>query len=256
MSRMLRRSQRYSKPSSYQVGDVLKISRSCGMISNGRLVYQLMKGRSSSRNLWLVTFDDESDANDEEIYENNFGKLVHRAEGLGDEDEGNKVQITKQTTSVTQEKQSETKKIDQLDIIGVASGKKNLSQLDHLQRRKTKKQRENNEENVKTANFESIPKRQPPVIVSDSSINNALDREQRSLRRQVKSDETQQTKHIAAQHGQLGRKRRLARDHSNSGNKVKKSKSGREEVITVKLNTGVLYLYRGLNPRAEFKRKK
>lgn len=66
---------------------------------------------------------------------------------------------------------------------------------------------------------------------------------------------------------ELGPKKKKRRTKTREGNSNKtesvkecnvsksSSKKGREEVVKVKLNTGTLYLYRGMNPRAVFVRR-
>lgn len=69
----LRRSQR-GKRSLYQPGDIIEVSRD-DTISTGQLLSEIHPDAHTSSTRWLVTFDDDTLA-DEEVCETSLGKLV------------------------------------------------------------------------------------------------------------------------------------------------------------------------------------
>jgi len=276
MSLPLRRSRRVRKPSTYNIGDIIKVTRTSGVTSDGRLLYRLTEGQSPSTNLWLVAFEDDSGTVDEEVYETRFGNLVKRAEqGEEEENKALSAEATKKKKNASMV-DGEGADISTGPITskppksgkGKTAAKKAVSK-DSKQSLTTKQQEEENK--AKT----NLPS---PSLISDCSSSTSTSiaatqqqqqqpsepkvsaREQRRLRRQAALDEQVPLVNVAAsltQHRKIqsgGKKRSMAQSQRTSN--AKKAKKEKEEVITVQLNTGVLYLYRGLNRRAVFVRKK
>uniref|UniRef100_A0A6U3P8L8 Uncharacterized protein n=1 Tax=Ditylum brightwellii TaxID=49249 RepID=A0A6U3P8L8_9STRA len=276
MSQTLRRSRRVKKPSTYKVGDIVKVSRNSGGSSDGRLLYRLTEGQSPSTNLWLVAFDDEHGVRDEEVYETKFGNLVQRADPdveEGTNEAADQSSMPKAREGRQEELTQKSKHGSAADEDGTDSSTGAEQESGRTNKRKTgKKEGSKGSKQPLTAKRKGSEDKSalplPPVIsdCSSSASNSAAAqqpqgpkvsaREQRRLRRQAALDEqVPSIGCVSSQYQQVksGVKRPMAQ--SQRPLSVKKAKKEKEEVITVQLNTGVLYLYRGINRRAVFVRK-
>ena len=101
----------------------------------------------------------------------------------------------------------------------------------------------------------------PSPSVSETSSKAAVSaRAERSLRRQAKIGDdpvkiASSIKKISSSRNGLDMKKRIESKHSGT-TIMKKGASGKdEEVVKIKMNTGILYLYKGLERKAVFVRK-
>ncbi len=118
---------------------------------------------------------------------------------------------------------------------------------------------ENGKKKTRSVTF-SLEKESPPSpSVSDTSSSRRLSaRAARSARRQAKIEVDPVAKDQIGTSTKKVFKRRMDVKRNNAtsvGASLKKSSDNEEEVVKVKLNTGTLYLYKGLHRRAVFVRR-
>lgn len=215
----LRRSRRAAnaskKTSDYNVDDIVEIVRGNATV-RGRLA-QLLSDPSSPNPRWLIKFDGLP-LKDEEVYEHSFAKNQNvESDNSSSDREGN-----------------------------------------HYRRSTRNSRHSSNSDNERNSDGES------DVESSRTRANRAKAREARSRRRQAKIESTVKRRLPGPPPNHPSRKAKRARHHhvfdhhSNGGSKNHHPTGSDEddgEVVKVKLLTGTLYMYRGLNRRAEFVRR-
>lgn len=237
----LRRSlrPRRSDKTSYQVGDVVEVSYKNG-IELGTLICQVTSDR------WIVKYKNNN-MHEQQVSEKSFGQIIHKTDSQSDAksygESQHKDDVESSTTSSSSSKkakkgQAKNKllRVNNIRGSGSSSGTGNMSGDGGS----------NDGSRTRTPGSSRKGKKEPILSA----------REKRMRMRQEANDAgTGQS--IG---GRKMKKRRLKRDGASSTatreafgkNKPKKEK---EEVIKVKMNTGTLYLYRGMNPRAVFMRR-
>eukprot|EP00521_Asterionellopsis_glacialis_P016616 CAMPEP_0195294460 /NCGR_PEP_ID=MMETSP0707-20130614/15060_1 /TAXON_ID=33640 /ORGANISM="Asterionellopsis glacialis, Strain CCMP134" /LENGTH=266 /DNA_ID=CAMNT_0040355441 /DNA_START=42 /DNA_END=842 /DNA_ORIENTATION=- len=257
-----RRSSRRPKPkkySSYNVGDVVEIARN-NVIVRGKLAYKLSEGPTANPR-WLVTFVGET-WKDEELYERSFGKVLQKA----NEDGSDNV-----STAPAQQKSFGGRNSKKLK--NGHSGSNNKSSSTSSQKSKSNGGTSGRDEDLidrKKKKMVAFSEAGSPM----ASDNNGADssspltdgkvsaREQRSLRRQAmiqedaplslpdeKSHKKKRSLEVLLNKCGNGSK---AGPNCNHGNKRPRKD---EEVVKIPMNTGTLYLHRGLHRRATFVRR-
>jgi len=223
----LRRSQRRGH-TTYKVGDVVEIVRNDG-VSTGVLLHKTNKNNPDHPR-WVVAVG--GDQNDEEVCEKSLGKVVESGAPLA-ENQGRAGQNLKPPAGTKASRDTKTNKVTS-------------TSSDQEEHSMSSDQRKSNGK-VTFANGVFASKKRN--LSSSAAQSNSVKR--------VKSTK---------QHGGRVSTRASARNNPGSqllmtelpskarkakaGNKTKPKKT--EDVIEVKMHTGVLYLYRGLHRRAEF----
>ena len=244
----------------------------------GRLAFRLTEGDSPNP-LWLVTFDG-SNVKDEEIYEKHFTRLIEKSKGP--KPDGRKIKGkrggARRRGSGSDEEVGEEGDDDQAPPQdaredGGKSGSNSSSDEKSStggrgpggrRKKKDKKPIAASASSGDAANSESKEDEEDDGAASDSSAppmkkgkggagraDRAASRAQRSQRRQAMIAETV-TEEVVKKTS-VGSKR--AADTAADDENGKKAKLADDEVVKVKMNTGTLYLYKGLNRRVVFVRK-
>jgi hypothetical protein len=183
-----------------------------------------------------VTFEDPSQK-DEELYEKDFGKVLVPA---AEEPEKPAAPSSRRVRSS-----------------GSSSSNSNVSSVPKKIASSEEGDTEGEKKKTKSVTFSDM---ETPAQSDDSSSQdkNVSAREKRSLRRQAKIEDEvpvsgPNVTGIAANINN-NKKRLPVKGIGGNGKRIKTEING-EEVVKVKMLTGTLYLYRGLNRRAEFVRR-
>lgn len=215
---------------------------------HGRLAYKLTEGPSPNPR-WLVTFDDQNHK-DEELYEKAFGRTIR---SVADEDD----KLKSGALSNNRRVRGSSHGRKPTDSSNNRNGSNHKGSATSSEDAETEDDKQPSKKKSISNKSVSFSEEGGSVVGSDESsgmlTNDKVSaREQRSLRRQAKIEEEAVILPPPVPSNGANRKRRLPSKHSS----LKKRKSdGDEEVVKVKLKTGTLYLYRGLNRRAEFVRR-
>ena len=235
----------------------------------GRLSFRLTEGDSPNP-LWLVTFDRAS-AKDEEIYEKHFTRLIEKSKGPkvdGRKTKGKRGGARRRSSSSDEEAGNEGE--DAAPPQDAAEGKSgSTSSSDDKSSsgagRRSKKDKESRRaEDAAAAESKDDEDEDDDGAASDSSApstkkgkggvdrgDRAASRAARSQRRQAKIEVTV-TEEVSKKTSGAKRPADAAAADDENG---KKAKPADDEVVKVKMNTGTLYLYKGLHRRAVFVRK-
>lgn len=211
----------------------------------GRLVYRLTEC-DSPNSLWLVTV--EGEGKNEEIYEKAFGRLLKRGPRLAQEKEDD-ADDRNQSDMIPRGSSSRSDSGNSGDLEGQTSSGPSDVLLP-----KSAQNQLNKELSLTTA-------LQSDVSATSNRPKKSSAREQRSMRRQAKMEKATTTTSQDPQKHQPPptdpKKRPTPPQPCQKDTKTKKLKTNYdpEEVIKVKLNTGILYLHRGLNRKAVFVRR-
>eukprot|EP00980_Cylindrotheca_fusiformis_P017139 scaffold5276_cov134-Cylindrotheca_fusiformis.AAC.6 len=225
MTRSLRRSRRAPKRNSdYNVGDIVQVHRSSGVILEGRLA-QFLSEASSPNPRWLVKFDGQSQK-DEEMYERAFGKILVPAD---DEDD------IADAGSIAGKRGSKPS--------SGGSNKGSGSSSDDGSRTDSKTA----SDIVEQLNEASDASSNAEESTRGGKSSRVSAREARSKRRQAKIDDVPTLSEVEAGKGRLP----IVPIHP----KKRHRGDSEGEVVKVKLLTGTLYLHRGRHRRAEFVRR-
>lgn len=228
----------YPRPSPFSLSSLffnsstlLQITRN-GVITEGRLAYNLTEGPSANPR-WLVKFDLEQ-WKDEELYEASFGALLRKAgndeDRMTPENYPNKQSIKRTNASTSGSSEDEEAK---------SNGNNNKKNVTFSAESSL----------VASDSSSSPPSNENNEHAGDNqATKRAKAREERIARRQAKVEEKGQPNKRKA--GDRGKD-----SGSNKRSRVVDANHSDEEVITVQMRTGTLYLYRGLHRRAEFVRK-
>ena len=255
----------------------------------GRLVYRLTEGESPNP-LWLVTFD-SGNVKDEEIYEKHFGKILRKGGrvtkvpggtgGTGDKSRrsrtsGGRPNIStpsinrngsskvigvndEQTSNSGDPGECQDRHVKEQEVVEENTGNVGRATEEHRSKRPSRESGNgSNGEGVNSEKDDSSGNNNNSNLVDPTPLPQSKPepggkrsaREQRSLRRQAKIDEDA----VVVDKRKRGSSS-VAESDDNDLKRSRSSKDAGEEVIKVKLNTGTLYLYRGLKRRAVFVRR-
>lgn len=241
----LRRSlrPRRSDKASYQVGDVVEVSYKNG-IEIGTLICQVTSDK------WIVKYKNNN-MHEQQVSEKCFGQIIHKIDAQNEtknaRDENKECVDSFSTAKRVKKGQIKSKsslKVNSTRGSGSSLGTgTNSSDGDSINTSRTRGSstgiginRKGKKEPVLSAREKRMRMRQE---VSGSGLNQINDGSKTKKRRKKTRDGAED-------------KNVTSKDATTNKKKLKKEK---EEVIKVKLNTGTLYLYRGMNPRAVFMRR-
>lgn len=246
----LRRSlrPRRSDKANFQVGDVVEVSYKNG-IEIGTLICQVTSDR------WIVKYKNNN-MHEQQMSEKSFGQIIHRSEANDDvnghlETEpraGVKSSVT--SSSLRKVKRGRTKNKSS----GLMADNHTRGSSSSIGTGAMSSDGDSHHATRSSAGVSSSAphnKMQEPVL-------SAREKRMRMRREAIGADQDEPQELIPKKK----KKRTKARDgydakheSSKEPNGNRSSKKEKEEVVKVKLNTGTLYLYRGMNPRAVFMRR-
>mmetsp|Transcript_28465 Transcript_28465/g.66820 ORF Transcript_28465/g.66820 Transcript_28465/m.66820 type:complete len:269 (-) Transcript_28465:123-929(-) len=267
MSLRLRRSVRSKTESKFNVGDIVEYKRR-SKTGQGRLSFRLTEGDSPNP-LWLVTFDRAS-AKDEEIYEKHFTRLVEKSKGpkvdgrktkgkrggarrrssSSDEEAGNEGEDAAPPQDAAEGKSGSNSSSDDKSSSGAGRRSKKDKKLRLAEDAAAAESKDEDDEDDGAASDSSAPSTKKGKGGVDRG-DRAASRAARSQRRQAKIEVTV-TEEVSKKTSGAKRPADAAAADDENG---KKAKPADDEVVKVKMNTGTLYLYKGLHRRAVFVRK-
>jgi len=271
MSLRLRRSSRAKPESAYSVGDIIEYKRR-SKTGTGRLAFRLTEGDSPNP-LWLLTFDG-SNVKDEEIYEKHFTKVVQkgkkggkvdgrkkrgkRGAGAKDEAAAKEEAIAAATGQATEggighlpddAKTNSTSSSDEKSSVG-SGGKRKKGKTGAAAAGGGGDPADAEDDGAASDSSAPIPPTKRGG--RGGRAGRASARAARSQRRQAMIEETVPE---PDKKGGLKRAAPSGPGGAEDENDKKAKWSVDDEVVKVKMNTGTLYLYKGLNRRAVFVRK-
>ena len=234
----------------------------------GRLAFRLTEGDSPNP-LWLVTFDRAS-VKDEEIYEKHFTRLIEKSKGPkpdgrktkgkrggarrrssgSDEEAGNDGEDAAPPQDAAEGKSGSNSSSDDKSSSGGGRRSKKDKKSRRAEDAASAESKDDDEEDDGAASDSSAPSTKKGKGGVDRA-DRAASRAARSQRRQAMIEVTV-TEEVSKKTSGAKRAADAAAADDENG---KKAKPADDEVVKVKMNTGTLYLYKGLHRRVVFVRK-